>query len=295
MHRCKQGCVAVLSSGGKSMDARFFSILLAVSVFVLTGASYRTANFIVTAPTSGMARQIALTAEHYRRKQANDWLGYELPKWKSPCPIQVTSGRAIGAAGSTSFTFEHGVPGDWEMHVQGSQARILDSVIPHEVTHTVFASHFRQPLPRWADEGACTTTEHISERSKQHTLLHKYLSNGRGIPFNRMFRLSKYPADILPLYAQGYSVARFLIFKRGKREFVQFLESGMRSGNWDAAVQKHYGFGDLSDLQLTWNDWVRNGSPAIQRYTPNTQLVAKQPSEKPTRELVPIGFRRDSN
>ena len=37
--------------------------------------------------------------------------------------------------------------------------RILDSVLPHEITHTIFATHFGQPLPRWADEGACTTVD----------------------------------------------------------------------------------------------------------------------------------------
>ena len=51
----------------------------------------------------------------------------------------------------------------WDMKIQGSEERVLDSVLPHEVTHTIFASHFRQPLPRWADEGACTTVEHVSE------------------------------------------------------------------------------------------------------------------------------------
>ena len=285
--------------GGMSMEARFFSFVLALVVCTCTGASYRTANFIVTASTATMAKQVAHAAEFYRKKQAIEWLGYEIPKWQTPCPIRVKSGRAIGAAGSTSFSFEHGLPSDWEMHVQGTPARILDSVIPHEVTHTVFASHFRQPLPRWADEGACTTTEHLTERQKQHVLLHKYLSSGRGIPFNRMFRLSQYPTDILPLYAQGYSVARFLIAQGGKQMFIRFLETGIKSRNWDNAVTKHYGFSDLSDLQLTWNDWVRRGSPKIQLSSAKTQLVSNKLTSKltskPARALVPIGFNRENN
>ena len=61
------------------------------------------------------------------------------------------------------------------MSIQGSRQRILDSVLPHEVTHTIFASHFRQPLPRWADEGACTTVEHASERAKQEKMLIEFL------------------------------------------------------------------------------------------------------------------------
>ena len=49
------------------------------------------------------------------------------------------------------------------MRVIGTPERILDSVLPHEVTHTVMATHFGQPLPRWADVGICTTVEHAAE------------------------------------------------------------------------------------------------------------------------------------
>jgi hypothetical protein len=86
------------------------------------------------------------------------------------------------------------------MKVQGSRERVLDSVVPHEVTHTVFATHFRQPLPRWADEGACTTVEHRSEIAKQERMLIDFLKTRRGIPFNAMFDMKDYPQDVLPLY-----------------------------------------------------------------------------------------------
>ena len=90
-----------------------------------------------------------------------------MPNWAQPCPITAQVGRHLGAGGATSFVFEHGEVFGWRMTIQGSLERILDSVLPHEVTHTIFATHFRQPLPRWADEGACTTVEHASEKAKQ--------------------------------------------------------------------------------------------------------------------------------
>ena len=62
------------------------------------------------------------------------------------------------------------------MHIQGSRERILDSVLPHEITHTIFATHFGRPLPRWADEGACTTVEHVSEKAKQDNFLIQFLT-----------------------------------------------------------------------------------------------------------------------
>ena len=123
------------------------------------------------------------------------------------------------------------------MTIQGSLERMLDSVLPHEVTHTIFATHFRQPLPRWADEGACTTVEHVSERAKAAMMLIEFLRTGRGIAFNQMFAMKEYPHDVMPLYSQGYSLARYLVAQGGKRKFLDFLADGLRDENWTRATQ----------------------------------------------------------
>ena len=188
------------------------------------GAGYRTQFFLVTAPTADYAREVAETAERLRKELAVQWLGHELPPWRDVCPIEVVP--ASGAGGVTQFYFDRGQPYGWTMRVQGSRERVLDSVLPHEITHTVFATHFGRPLPRWADEGACTTTEDISERRKQEKLLNDFLRTNRGIPFNRMFEMTEYPSDVLPLYAQGYSLARFLIALEGKPQFISFVGDG---------------------------------------------------------------------
>ena len=148
------------------MDAR--SLCIAISAaFTLTlcqlaadAASFRTQNFIVSARDPAFARQVCEAAEQYRVELAHEWLGRELPAWSQPCPITVQDGPQLGAGGATSFSFDRGHPFGWTMSIQGSRERILDSVLPHEVTHTVFATHFGRPVPRWADEGACTTVEH---------------------------------------------------------------------------------------------------------------------------------------
>ncbi len=244
---------------------------LSTAAFVLTlchltasAASFRTQNFIVSARDPVFARQICEAAEQYRAELAYEWLGQALPAWPEPCPITVQDGPQLGAGGATSFSFDRGRPCGWTMNIQGSRERILDSVLPHEVTHTVFATHFGQPVPRWADEGACTTVEHASEREKQHQLLLQFLTTNRGIPFNKMFRLTEYPHDIMPLYSQGHSVAQYLVAQGGRRRFIEFVGRGMSSHDWDAAVDEYYGFRDLSDLQLTWVDWVREGCPQVE-------------------------------
>lgn len=255
------------------MDARrlFAGQLLCLATLVFaasTGyaASARTQNFIVKAGTQELANEIATAAENFRRDLAIEWLGKELPNWEQPCPITAQVDPRHGAGGATSFIFGGGRPHSWTMSIQGSRERVLDSVLPHEVTHTIFATHFCRPLPRWADEGACTTVEHASERGKQEKLLYQFLTSNRGIPFNRMFAMKEYPQDILPLYSQGYSLARYLIAlggTGGKRKFVDYVGAGMNTNNWTAVTKQHYGFHSLSDLQLSWLEWVRKGTPKI--------------------------------
>ena len=256
------------------MDARLLRLAIVVAAFGSLGASYRTNNFIVTAPSAEMAQQIGKAAEAYRRELARDWLGQEMPNWAQPCPITAQVGDHLGAGGATSFYFEHGEVYGWRMTIQGSLVRILDSVLPHEVTHTIFATHFRQPLPRWADEGACTTVEHTSEKQKQQVMLIDFLRTGRGIAFSQMFMMKEYPHDVMPLYSQGYSVARYLVAQGGKRKFLDFLSDGLRDENWTRALRSHYGVNSLATLQSQWLDWVRKGSPALDTMPQAPALVA---------------------
>jgi hypothetical protein len=232
---------------------------------------------MVSAPTQQLANEICQAAEQYRRDLAIEWLGRELPPWQELCPIRADVAPGLGAGGATSFVFRSGTPTEWRMNIQGSRERILDSVLPHEITHTIFATHFGRPLPRWADEGACTTVEHESEKAKQDRFLVQFLTTDRGIPFNNMFRMKDYPPDILPLYSQGYSLARFFIEQGGKPKFAEYVGEGMRTNNWPATTRKYYGFNSLSDLQLTWVEWVRAGSPQLPGgRVPETLLVSAQ-------------------
>lgn len=272
------------------MDARYPTSLAIALALLCTGASYRTTNFIVTASTPQLAREIAEKAEDDRRRLAIEWLGHELPPWSEPCPITAHVAPNLGAGGATSFMFDRGRPFGWTMTIQGSRERVLDSVLPHEVTHTIFATHFGRPLPRWADEGACTTVEHEAERKKQEHMLITFLTSNRGIAFNRMFAMQEYPRDVLPLYAQGYSLARFLIAQGGKRKFVQYIGDGMQTNNWPEATRRHYGYRDLSELQLTWLDWVRRGCPAIESPGQPATLLADAVLPRPVpHDVAPDG------
>lgn len=269
-------------------SARRFALLVAL-LWVAMGAQQRSANFVVTTDDPDFARQMIQAAEQYRRELAIAWLGKPMPNWAQPCEMTVQAAPNLGAGGATTFVFDHGEVFGWHMTIQGSRERLLDSVLPHEITHTIFASHFRQPLPRWADEGGATTVEHASERNKYRQMLYEFLRNGRGIAFNQMFALSEYPSDIMPLYAQGYSLAEYLIQSRGRQAYIAFLDDGLKSENWPAAIGRHYGMKDLGVLQNTWLAWVRQGSPAIAPRVapqPEGEMLADARRPRPAPNLI---------
>ena len=248
---------------------RFLILVTAITLAVTavsksaSAADHRTRNFIIQAPTSQLAQAVGDAAEGYRRDLAVYWLGSPLPPWPAPCPIRVVAGN-LAAQGVTTYT--RAPVRDFQMEVIGTPERILDSVLPHEVTHTILATHFGRPLPRWADEGICTTVEHPSEKQKHEAKLREFLSSRRGIAMNKLFLLTEYPSDVLPMYAQGYSVCRFLIAQQDPQTFIQFLHDYMEHPSWTANVRKHYGYESLAELQEYWLAWVSAGSGPVARF-----------------------------
>ena len=245
------------------MDA-FLRSLLVVGTFASIGAGYRTPNFIVTAPTAEFAKQVGDAAEIYRDELAIEWIGKLLPgNWSSPCPIDVKVGT-MGAGGATTFNFQNGEVYGWKMEIQGSEERILDSVLPHEINHTIFACHFRRPLPRWADEGAASLIEHGSERLRLQKIHGQVMGTSRKIPLRTLLDMKNYPQDkqqVLTLYAEGHSLADFLIQKSDKPSYVKFLQAAHHEG-WDAALQQ-YDYPSIDALERDWDKWVLASSPSL--------------------------------
>lgn len=271
------------------MDARSLRIALALAGWLLassvsSAAQWKTENFVVTAPTESLAKKVAFTAEAWRTRLAKDWLGRALPKWYRPCPISVTVGQ-IGAGGSTTFRFAQGQVFDWRMNVQGTEERILDSVVPHEVSHTIFASYFRRPLPRWADEGAATLAEHESEQRRQSMHLKQVWNTSHKIPLKDLLSMEEYPSDmrdVLTLYAQGYSLADFLVQKGGKAKYLKLLDMADKQ-DWKSALEELYGIDGIESLDASWGNWVVAGSPPLDK---DRLLAAADDREGTSEEVI---------
>lgn len=216
------------------------------------GASFRTRNFIVTADTKDLAREIGEQAEHCRKQFALDWFGFELPPWDDPCVVSAAVGDRLTVRGRTTYEFDRRRPRRWEMRLQGPRQVLLRSVVPHEVMHAIFATHFGRRLPWWAEEGACVSVEHRHERGDLEKLLPDYLDSGQAKILEPTFALGEYPENSLSSYAQGYSLVSFLLARGGKRKFVAFLGDGVDGTDWSSAAQVHYGHATVGDLLEAW-------------------------------------------
>ncbi|HMF16918.1 MAG TPA: hypothetical protein VKE98_06890 [Gemmataceae bacterium] len=262
------------------MNRRFLPLLL-IGVVASMGASYRTPNFVVHAPTPQIAEQIGKWAEHYRKEKAQLWLGREMPPWPQPCPVIVQVSME-GPSGATSFNFGQGQVLSQKMEIRGPLDRLIASVLPHEITHTVFAYYFRTPVPRWADEGGSVLSEDDLERDRHDKLVRSILNQGRQIPVRRLFSLREYPREVMCLYAEGFSISDYLVKRSDRQTFLQFVAAGMQSG-WDGAAQRYYGHRNVEELEGAWLQHLKDT-----RRQPGVQLAgnAKGPAGTATASMV---------
>jgi hypothetical protein len=230
--------------------------LVLLAVFASVGAAHRTPNFVVEAPTQRNAEVVGEHAERLRKEVAMRWLGKELPDWPRPCPIRVNL-TENGAAGCTSFSFDNGRVMDQQMTLEGTIQRILEGVLPHEMTHVVLAHRFGRPVPRWADEGAAVLAEDRAERDRHDRLLQEILDRPRRyIPLRRLLAQTNYPSDVVVLYAEGQSLTRYLVERGGRPKFLAFVAAGMQ-GDWDKALHEHCSYENVEELEQAWQSWLR--------------------------------------
>jgi hypothetical protein len=258
------------------------TLLVFAAALSSLGASYRTQNFLVEAPTPQIAQQIAQDAEYYRREKAIQWLGTEMPPWPRPCPLRVVLSMN-GSGGATTFSYDQGQVLSQEMQIEGTLDRLRASVLPHEVTHTVFAYAFRRPVPRWADEGGSVLSEDDLERGRHDQYVRRILNTpGRAIPLRRLFSMTEYPQDVMVLYAEGFSVSNFLVNqgeglssqRTGRQLFLSFVATGLRSG-WDEALRSHYRYNSVEQLEEAWLKNLRDTKQGA-----STQLASSRPQNQ---------------
>jgi hypothetical protein len=232
------------------MTSRRTVFIVLAGIFPALGASYPTTNFVVYAPNAQIAQKVGQAAEHYRRQKAIQWLGHEMPNWPQRCPITVKV-TMNGPGGATSFVFDQGRVLKQNMEIEGPLDRLLASVLPHEITHTVFAYYFGCPVPRWADEGGSVLSEDEPEKDRHDKLVRQILNHNQAIPARSLFGLRDYPRNVMCLYAEGFSISNYLVSTSDRPTFLKFVAHGMRYG-WDSAAKTYYRHNSVEELEEAW-------------------------------------------
>jgi hypothetical protein len=227
-------------------------LLFVFGVFPSLGAVYKSDNFQVEAPTSAIARELGQAAEQCRKEQALAWLKKELPTWPQPCSIEVKI-TLDGRGGCSTFTFDKGKVICRSIVLHGSLDRLRTSVLPHEIAHTIFADYFGRALLRWADEGGAIVSGCAADGRWYNKLSHEITNTpSRAMLLRRLLACRAYPDDVTALYAQSYSLVKFLVDSKGKPAFLAFVARGMQDDDWDEAVRTSYGFHSVEQLERAW-------------------------------------------
>lgn len=237
---------------------------------------------------TGADAEYLKAAEDARRDIAIFWTGDVLPRWTAPCPITVdvkpnTAQIKSSGGGFTNFAFDQGEVFGWSMNVEGPRERLLDSVIPHEVAHTVTASVVRRPVTRWLDEGICTLFESPSEQRRQRYLA-KQCMDHRACAW-RYLDAGQYPNDVndvVAVYATGFSIVEWLIEGWGHERLWVFVKDSRPPSE---KFPKYYHM-SVSDGFARWRVWLRDrdidAPHVLMARSSNYQPPAPQAPDKPT-------------
>jgi hypothetical protein len=217
------------------------------------GRTYRSANFQSSFPNEVESAKLVDTADRFYDSLARYWFGKPLLEQAIPIPILPTLGE-FAPNGATRSQFGPNSAFIWNISVQGSLERVLDSVIPHEVNHVVLYLHFRAPVARWADEGMASLFNAPDEKKR---LFAKLSQNPSRYSLDKLLSTVSYPDDekeVALLYAQGTIFTDYLLRwesdaaktmepatypVENRNRFLDFLATERKEG-WEKALERHY-------------------------------------------------------
>jgi hypothetical protein len=213
---------------------------------------YVTANFVVEAPTKEAARTIGKQAETQRERLASLWFGQEAPAWEERCLVRVKAAKGK-ATGATSFQYDERrlYSPKQEIQLEGPVSDLLQDALPQQVTHTLLAHDLGAAYPRWVQTGTGILAQSERERDHQFEVLRRALAGDKAMKLAQLFELRDFPSDWQTMFAQSYSVTKFLVDRKDRAIYLAFVQRGMQRG-WDHAVQRYYGFDDVADLEAAW-------------------------------------------
>jgi hypothetical protein len=237
-----------------------FFILALPSALFAAGFSHDQ-NFIVYAPDQALSDTVIAKAEVYRKAEAIDLLGGELNAGKGRTIITVE----VSATEDSGFTWpiDHPDRKFHEMWLTTSREKAAGSTLRHEIRHVVLNTRFPDRLPLWIEEGlASRSDDQQRQRLSRETALQ---FSRRGWPDIRsIVRSRAIHSTDLAAYSAATSLVNYLLTRGDTAKLLQFGESAKKSG-CNQALEKCYGLGSLSELELKWHAWAAQENDSRQQ------------------------------
>ncbi len=223
------------------------------------GAGFaQSVNGNVLAPDQVTAEAVLAKAEEFRRQVALEWLGEELPDGAGPVAIHVQ----FSATEDTGLILTMDSP-QRKFHriwLITSRQRALGSTLHHEMVHAVLATRFPGLLPAWTDEGIAGAKDDPQRVALRRQVVEQFAQAGTWPPLQTLFAAKEINVNDEAAYSAASSVTEFLLTCGDRPTLFRFATAGREVG-WDRAIQDHYGFRSVADLQAAWQRWVLQRMP----------------------------------
>ncbi len=214
-----------------------------------------TENFVLSAPSKELTLACLTQAEHYRKRIALEWLGYELPPGTSFADVQVTllaegekdSGRLWLANRETERPHM--------MWLTGSREEVLGAGMAHEMAHVVLAARFPNGMPAWANEGIASSYDNAERADIRRRIMQRIIEASGWPSIDELLEVEQIAPNDQTAYALASSLTEFLISLADRETFISFIANAQQS-DWDAAIEKTYRMEGRRELQIRWQQWA---------------------------------------
>jgi len=221
-------------------------------------------NFVVKGVTDATREAELLDmANAARSAMFQRWSGATPNDWATPCEITLhpcgkdyheATRKPESLTGHATVSLRGNDVVTRRLDLCADDPALLDVTLPNELTQMILMEMFaEQPLPKWALIGMAALSESPESVARYRRVVPGLLQNRKLLTLAVLTEQQSFPEAeaTTAFYAQSISLVGFLVEKKGCKAFGAFLREAPRRGV-ARALQSHYGFKDVADLQQQW-------------------------------------------
>ena len=248
------------------------SVIALIGSLILLSAAYaeelnelKGDHFIVYyAQNEASAKEVLRQAERYYSKIADD-LGYprysNFWSWDNRVKIYLHASMADFQKATGQPAWSHGMASyfDKTIHSFEANAKFLNSILPHEITHLIFRDFvgLQGEVPLWMDEGVAQWEE-AGKREDAKKFARELVSRDNVFSIRYLTQMDiRQETDenkVHLFYLQAVSLVDFLITKYGPARFTLFCRNLRDQKPLDAALSSAYTglIQNVEELDAKW-------------------------------------------